>query len=211
MKKQTIIASGIAVIVGLSISVLAVGAMNKPVDTAYGYNSRLNGQTRTFSAITPVQDLTVIEVQNLEATLTVLINDEYNAKAVYVALVEKFGEVSPFVNLIKAETQHISALTNQFVAYGFTVPADNSNVASIVPDTLEEAYAIGLQAEINNIKLYEDFLKQDFPVNVEKVFTSLMNASKSHLATFQSYVDGTAPVVHTSLNVGGKGFGRGSK
>ncbi|MDP3445768.1 MAG: hypothetical protein Q8T08_23145, partial [Ignavibacteria bacterium] len=84
----------------------------------------------------------------------------------------------------------IQALTNLFDAYGLDVPADNGSQFAVVPDTLEEAYAIGEQAEIDNIKLYEDYLEVDLPANVERVFTNLMNASEKHLATFIAYEEG---------------------
>jgi hypothetical protein len=160
--------------------------------------------------VNEVTTVTDTEVQDLKAALTVLIQDEYKARAEYVALVEKFGEVSPFLNLIQAETQHIAALANQFAIYGFDVPADNGSQFVVIPNTLEEAYAIGVQAETANISLYENYLKQDLPSNVERVFTNLMNASENHLSTFQSYLDGTVTSDHVALNQGGYRNGRGS-
>lgn len=211
MKKQTVIASVIASgAVGLAIGAFAISSMAQPVSSNLSYMRNTNGQTRFTPLVNEVSTTTDPEVQNLESALTVLIQDEYKARAEYVALVEKFGEVSPFVNLIQAETQHIEALANQFDIYGFDVPADNGSEFAVVPNTLEEAYAIGVQAELANIALYEDFLKQDLPSNVERVFTNLMNASENHLSTFQSYLDGTVTSDHVALNQGGNRNGRGS-
>jgi hypothetical protein len=211
MKKQTIIASVIASgAVGLAIGAFAISAMAQPISSNLSYMRNTNGQTRFTPMVNEVTTVTDTEVQDLKAALTVLIQDEYKARAEYVALVEKFGEVSPFLNLIQAETQHIAALANQFAIYGFDVPADNGSQFVVIPNTLEEAYAIGVQAETANISLYENYLKQDLPSNVERVFTNLMNASENHLSTFQSYLDGTVTSDHVALNQGGYRNGRGS-
>jgi hypothetical protein len=228
MNKKTIITSVIALgVVGLAVGVAIVTSLNtaalpqyghsSTVDRVsattyampeYGYNGNVSGVNRTSYNTNEVSDLSVTEVADLEATLTVLINDEYKARAEYVALVEMFGEVSPFTELIEAETQHISALANQFLVYGFDVPEDNGSLYAVVPATLEEAYAIGVEAEVANIALYENFLTQDLPTNIERVFTNLMNASQNHLASFQSYLDGTVPVELQPLNQGSIGRGR---
>ncbi len=143
-------------------------------------------------------DLTAtdINVSELEEMLTVLINDEYKARAEYLALVEEFGSVSPFVQLINAETMHVEALSNLFIAYDLAIPSDNGADFAVVPDTLEEAYAIGVQAEIDNIALYENYLDLDLPIAVQTVFENLMNASEHHLAAFEARVDGD---VNTSM------------
>lgn len=126
----------------------------------------------------------------LEKMFTVLINDEYKAQAEYAALIEEFGAVNPFTRIIKAESRHIDALETLFEAYGFYVPVDNGDKYAIVPDSLEEAYAIGVEAEIANIALFEGYLQQDLPEDVERVFTNLMNASENHLSAFEKAVDG---------------------
>lgn len=130
----------------------------------------------------------------LEEILKVTLADEYKARAEYVALTETFGEVSPFVQLINAETHHIDALTRVFDAFGFEVPEDNGEDLAVVPASLEEAYAIGIEAETYNISLYENYLKTDLPEDVERIFTNLKNASERHLDTFEAYANGETPV-----------------
>ncbi len=131
-----------------------------------------------------------IDESELEEMLTVLINDEYKARAEYIALVDEFGSVNPFYQLINAETMHVEALSNVFEAYDLNVPEDHGEDFAIVPNTLEEAYEIGVVAEIANIALYEGYLDLDLPEAVETVFENLMNASEHHLAAFEAHVDG---------------------
>jgi len=174
-------------LLSLSLGGLLMSTMFQSVDARFGDTRMSNQMNSSYAQVEEVSDEVL---EDLEKMFTVLINDEYKARAEYVALVEEFGAVSPFTNLINAETSHIKALTRLFDAYGLDVPADNGSQFAVVPDTLEEAYAIGVQAEIDNIDLYEGYLDADLPTNVERVFTNLMNASENHLATFTAYEDG---------------------
>ena len=51
---------------------------------------------------------------------------------------------------------------------------------------LTESYQAGVNAEVNNIAMYETFLDQNLPDNVRVVFESLMHASENHLRAFQN-------------------------
>lgn len=174
-------------LLSLSLGGLLMSTMFQSVEARFGDNRMSNQMNSSYAQVEEVSDEVLAD---LEKMFTVLINDEYKARAEYVALVDEFGTISPFTNLIRAETMHIKALTRLFDAYGLDVPADNGSQFAVVPDTLEEAYAIGKQAEIDNIKLYEDYLDADLPANVERVFTNLMNASEKHLETFIAYEEG---------------------
>lgn len=157
-----------------------------------GYDSNNQSCDESLFTDSANLDLTLTDISEseLEKMLTVLINDEYKARAEYVALVDEFGNVNPFYQLINAETKHIDALTNLFDAYGIDVPADNGADYAVIPSSLEEAYAVGAQAEIDNMALYEGYLTQDLPVAVETVFENLMNASAHHLDAFEAALDG---------------------
>lgn len=145
----------------------------------------------TIASFAPVSALEASDAE-LEKMFTVLINDEYKAQAEYEVLIEEFGVVNPFARIVKAEARHIEALETLFDAYDFDIPEDNGDKDAVVPDSLEEAYAMGREAEIANIDLYEDYLKLDLPEEVERVFTNLMNASENHLRAFENAVDGNS-------------------
>ena len=38
------------------------------------------------------------------------INDEYHARAFYNAVIDKFGEIRPFSNIVQAETRHAETI-----------------------------------------------------------------------------------------------------
>lgn len=133
------------------------------------------------------------DLASMEAVLDVLIADEYKARAEYVALEDLYGESSPWTQLIRAETNHINALSSLYAAYGLSIPEDNGAQFAVIPDTLQAAYEIGIQAEIDNIALYEGYLSNDLPDQVEAVFTNLMNASIHHQSTFEAYASGQTP------------------
>lgn len=129
------------------------------------------------------------DLASMEAMLKILIADEYKARSFYTSMVNQYGESSPWSQLILAETQHISTLTQLFEAYGLNVPADAS-VNNATTASLDEAYAIGVTAEEENLALYEGYLATDLPEQVEAVFTHFLSASNRHLDTLEAYASG---------------------
>lgn len=118
--------------------------------------------------------------------LTYAIQDEYLARAEYDQILSDFGSVRPFTNIIRAEVTHIDALLPLFEAYGIAAPTDEGASRAVSVSTLTEAYQAGVNAEVNNIAMYETFLDQNLPDNVRVVFESLMHASENHLRAFQN-------------------------
>ncbi|MBI1218344.1 MAG: hypothetical protein GC186_07330 [Rhodobacteraceae bacterium] len=120
------------------------------------------------------------------------LDDEYHALATYQVVLEKFGAVRPFSNIIKAEQRHIDAVAAVLKDSGQTVPGNpylsGEKPRPEAPATLKEACAIGVQAEIANAALYDDQLLPVAKGNAQLVtiFTSLRDASeKNHLPAFQ--------------------------
>lgn len=115
--------------------------------------------------------------------------DEYLAHGEYAAIIEKFGSQTPYANIIESEESHLSALRELYAAYGMTFPEDTSAEHLIVPESLQEAAQTGVQAEIDNIAMYERFLTFDLPDSIRDVFEFLKTASQSHLSAFEKQVD----------------------
>lgn len=125
----------------------------------------------------------------IEEMLTYAIQDEYMALAEYDKIIETFGQQRPFTNIREAEQTHIAALLPLFEEYGIAVPENTADEYIVLPDTLLSALKTGVEAEINNIGMYETFLSQDLPDDIQTVFASLMKASQNHLSAFERSVD----------------------
>lgn len=121
----------------------------------------------------------------VEEMLTYAIQDELLAKAEYNAILDAYGNQRVFSNILRAEETHIALLKPLLSDYAIPVAVEDGLPNPLLPTSLKEAYAIGVQAEIDNIAMYEDFLEKDLPADVKAVFVRLMNASKSHLKAFE--------------------------
>ncbi len=124
------------------------------------------------------EDYTVGEMLNLA------IQDEFAAKHEYEIIIDEFGEVSPFVSIKAAEESHIESLTTVFNTNGFVIPQDESDSRVITPSSLTEALETGIQAEVNNIAMYDAFLALELPDDVRTSFEMLKEGSESHLESF---------------------------
>lgn len=129
--------------------------------------------------------------ENLSVTdmLMYAVQDEYLAHGEYLAIIEKFGSQKPYDNIIKAEETHLSFLQEVYQIYELEFPTDSSLDHIVVPADLLEAAKTGVQAEIDNIAMYEKFLSYDLPENVVEVFNALKDGSESHLLAFEKQVD----------------------
>lgn len=125
------------------------------------------------------------ECLTLDKMLTYAIQDEYAAEAEYHKIIETYGTVRPYTNIVKAETQHIRKLTPLFEANGLALPVNDALNHIVLPTSLKESYTIGVDAEIKNIEMYDHFLKEDLPEDVRTVFEALQAASEKHLAAFE--------------------------
>ncbi len=122
------------------------------------------------------------------------LDDEYHAAAFYTAVLERFANAKPFTNIVEAEHRHAQALIAVLQHYGLPVPANSqmnsSEVHAQVPSHLKMACEMSIQAEIDNVKLYEEKL---IPAvhgfnGVKAVFMRLMEASQQrHLPAFERW------------------------
>ena len=123
---------------------------------------------------------------NLEAVLLEALDDERKAEATYGAVIEKFGEVRPFINIIEAERRHSAAIERQMTRLGFAIPANQWQSRGMAPDTLAEACRIAIEAEVENIALYDRLLPAIADDSVRHVLQNLQDASRdNHLPAFR--------------------------
>jgi len=132
--------------------------------------------------------------QAKDAVLAAL-DDEYKAQSLYTVILEKHGDVRPFSNIINAERHHSDMLIDLLKRYELAVPSnpyENGRKPKLLaPATLLEACQIGVQAEIENIALYDDKLLpavKDYS-DITDVMVRLRDASADrHLPAFQRCV-----------------------
>lgn len=113
--------------------------------------------------------------------------DEQQAYAVYDAVVAQFGNVNPFVNIQRAEAQHISAWEFLFDRYDIETP-DFPKFEAVTFDSVSDACSVAANAEINNFGLYDTMLETfgEYP-DIYQVALALRNASEfNHLPAFQN-------------------------
>ena len=129
----------------------------------------------------PVAELDEKTIEYLNLALA----DERKALGTYKATIAKFGSVKPFINIARAEEQHISMLLALFDKYGVPIPQDTTKVGTL-PSTLQEVCAVGVTAEIDNDALYQKMIPELKRDDIRTVFTSLARASKEmHLPAFE--------------------------
>ena len=141
--------------------------------------------------------------ETLNNVLIEAINDEYKARATYRLVINKFGDIRPFINIVEAEGRHIEALLPLFAKYGVAVPEDDWDSRIETPLSILDACRIGVEAEIENAEMYNRLLEStiDYP-DVQDVLMQLQRASReNHLPAFQRCVE----------RGGGQGEGMGQR
>jgi len=134
------------------------------------------------SAVAPV-----MEDQTLLAAMEATIQDEFRAELIYQRVLDDFGPVLPFKNIINAEVRHSEAIALLYATRG--LPAPESRWASNeIPSfsSITAACQAGVVAEIENIEIYDRYFDLPFPEDVRKVFTNNRAASlERHLPAFE--------------------------
>ena len=167
-------------VVGLAAGCASVSGTST-VEAAEAQAQTVTGDGEDYGAIGAMagQDWTIEEM------LKYAIEDEYLARQEYAMIMDAYGEQKPFSNIIKAEETHIAMLKDIYAEYDYDMPEDLAAQYAILPDSVDEALALGVMAEENNIAMYEMFLEKDLPDDIKDVFTELRDASVNHLAAFK--------------------------
>lgn len=116
--------------------------------------------------------------------LNTALADERKALGLYQTYMEKFGRVRPFVNIARAEEQHINLLLAIYDKYGLEIPEETARTIT-TPETMTEACQVAAGAEIANDALYQQMIPQVDGQDVKDVFNALADASRlMHLPAF---------------------------
>lgn len=120
------------------------------------------------------------------AALIEALQDEYRARATYRSVIEAFGPVRPFINIVESEDRHVAALLRHFDRLGLKPPTDEWNERVRPPRSLEDACSAAVRAEMENAVMYERLRNQVEDVGVRRTLSRLQEASqRHHLRAFQ--------------------------
>lgn len=143
----------------------------------------------------------------IREVLVEAINDEYKSRAMYRRVIEEFGEIRPFINIVEAEGRHIKALLPLFSKYAISVPEDDWNARIETPKSILEACEAAVVAEVENGEMYDRLLKlSEGYSDIQHVLQQLQRASiENHLPAFQRCVE------RGGVQGQGRGQGRGQQ
>lgn len=132
---------------------------------------------------------TTLTVPTMHQALRIALYDEYHARAAYTKVAQTFGFVPPFSNIIQAEESHINALLDLFAKYGIEPVIDDWASKVTTEATFVENCEVGVAAEIENIKMYDNLIPYAEMPDVLDVFYRLQAASfNNHLPAFRACV-----------------------
>ena len=118
------------------------------------------------------------------------LEDERKAEATYAAVIEKFGPVRPFSNIIEDEQRHAAALERQLARLGIDVPPDPWTGKVAAPASLAQACESAVQGEIENIALYDRLIPMVDDPAARQVMENLQAASRErHLPAFRQCLE----------------------
>lgn len=125
----------------------------------------------------------------VQSALLAALDDEYKAEATYQAVLDKHGDVRPFSNIIRAEQRHQEMVKAEMDRRGWAYGPNPYTGKIKAPATLLEACQTGVEAEIENIALYDKLLPTIDDAAARDVLTRLQWASReNHLPAFERCV-----------------------
>ncbi|NNE67973.1 MAG: DUF2202 domain-containing protein [Pyrinomonadaceae bacterium] len=131
--------------------------------------------------------------------LLLALNDEYMATAIYAGVNEKFDNPRPFVNIVEAEKRHTKRLVEIFNKYELPVPENEWLGKAPGYESVLNACKAGIDAEIENKKLYDRIFDSTEKEDILTVYKALQRASEQN----------HKPAFERCVNRGGNGMGRG--
>lgn len=125
--------------------------------------------------------------------------DEVRARDIYRKIIENFGPVRPFINIVEAEQRHMELLSPLYEKYGISLPAEPDASRLAAPETLQQACQMGVTGELENIAMYDRLIAATDLPDVIDVLQRLQAASRDH----------HLPAFQRCSGRGGQGFGQG--
>ncbi len=126
----------------------------------------------------------------LHQVIRIAIYDEFHAYETYAKVIDGFGEVAPFSNILLSEQRHFMALIEMATKYNVPVPINNWADRITIPTTLVECCEVGVAAEIDNIAMYDDLVEYAtaYPDLLDVCFRLQAASYNNHLPAFRRCV-----------------------
>ena len=126
----------------------------------------------------------------LHQVLRIAIYNELVAYETYTKVIQQFGAIQPFVNIIEAEKTHYAALLALLEKYQVALPLNDYSLTIQIPNTLQECCELGVASEIENIAMYDNLLGYTSNyADIQDVLFKLQAASyNNHLVAFRQAV-----------------------
>jgi len=116
----------------------------------------------------------------LADVLNEALSDECKARDTYQKIIETFGPVRPFINIVEAERAHIRLLLPLYEKYAIPLPPEFDPDQVVIPDSLLVACQLGVEAEVANVAMYDRLIAAADLPDVVEVLTRLQTASRDH-------------------------------
>ncbi len=118
--------------------------------------------------------------------------DELKAYIRYEGIIEQFGEVGPFGNLLDSERRHLDHLADLYIARGMT-PAAVYEPAAVMYLSVLSACQVSLEAEKDNVVLLDKLIHETTEPDIIDTLQWIKRASaERHIPALERCSSGPA-------------------
>jgi hypothetical protein len=157
--------------------------------------------------VVPAGAATAVNAKAADALRETLL-DERRAGAFYTSVMDRYGQVRPFSNVVHAEKRHAAVIESLMTRHGVAIPNDAPTNLPAVPGTLAECNRLAAQLERDNIAMYDRVLTDVSAPDIRAAFENLRAASlNNHLPAFERWSASAGPA--SAQWARGYAYGRG--
>ena len=118
------------------------------------------------------------------------LRSKYRTCALYRMVLQAFGPVQPFKDLLKLEEKYRLVLNGLARRYAHTGPADEWEGRIAIPVSFVEACEEAIQLERENDRLYGALLERTADPALHRLLTRMRNVSQiTHRPSFKEYLE----------------------
>lgn len=117
-----------------------------------------------------------IAAADTKALLDEAYQDELKAYIRYEAVIEQFGDIRPFANLVESERRHLDHLADLYIARGLT-PAAVFEPAPVMYLSVASACQVSLEAERENVALLDRLIAETTEPDIKATLEWIREAS----------------------------------